>query len=73
MESTTEHQFPNPNIKGLTRSVLVTGGSGYVGSHCCKFLSQNGFVPVVIDRNLQNKPVALVQVLTLTFLQTYKH
>ena len=58
MESTTEHQFPNPNIKGLTRSVLVTGGSGYVGSHCCKFLSQNGFVPVVIDRNLQNKPVA---------------
>ena len=58
MESTTEHQFPNPNIKGLTRSVLVTGGSGYVGSHCCKFLSQNGFVPVVIDRKLQNKPVA---------------
>ena len=58
MESTTEHQFPNPNIKGLTRSVLVTGGSGYVGSHCCKFLSKNGFIPVNIDRNLKNKPTA---------------
>ena len=58
MESTTEHQFPNPNIKGLTRSVLVTGGAGYVGSHCCKFLSKNGFIPVTIDRDLKNKPVS---------------
>jgi len=60
MESTTEHQFPNPSIKGLTRSVLVTGGAGYVGSHCCKFLSKNGFIPVTIDRDLKRstKPVA---------------
>ena len=60
MESTTEHQFPNPSIKGLTRSVLVTGGAGYVGSHCCKFLSKHGFIPVTIDRDLKRntKPVA---------------
>ena len=57
MENTTEHQFPNPSIKGLQRSVLVTGGAGYVGSHCCKFLKKNGYVPIVIDRNLKNKPV----------------
>ncbi len=57
MESTTEHQFPNQNIKGLSRSVLVTGGAGYVGSHCCKFLAKNGYVPVVVDRNLKDKPV----------------
>jgi len=37
--------------------VLVTGGAGYVGSHCCKFLAKNGYVPVVIDRNLQNQSV----------------
>ena len=58
MENTIEHQFPKPNINTLTRSVLVTGGSGYVGSHCCKFLTKNGFVPINIDRNLKNKPVS---------------
>ena len=51
MENTTEHQFPNPSIKGLTRSVLVTGGGGYVGSHTCKLLSKNGYVPVTVDRH----------------------
>jgi len=51
MESTIERQFPNPSIKGITRSVLVTGGAGYVGSHTCKLLSKNGYVPVTVDRH----------------------
>jgi|TARA_A100000164_G_scaffold362370_1_gene378216 UDP-glucose 4-epimerase len=54
MENTTEHQFPNPNIKGLTRSVLVTGGAGYVGSHTCKLLAKNGYVPVTVDRHYRD-------------------
>jgi UDP-glucose 4-epimerase/UDP-arabinose 4-epimerase len=29
--------------------VLVTGGAGYVGSHCAKALAGNGFVPVTLD------------------------
>jgi UDP-glucose-4-epimerase len=29
--------------------VLVTGGAGYIGSHCCKALSRAGMVPVVYD------------------------
>ena len=29
--------------------VLVTGGAGYVGSHACKALAENGFLPVTID------------------------
>ncbi|MGB0719241.1 MAG: UDP-glucose 4-epimerase GalE [Bdellovibrionales bacterium] len=29
--------------------IIVTGGAGYVGSHICKTLSQNGFVPVIYD------------------------
>ncbi len=29
--------------------ILVLGGAGYVGSHCCKALSRAGFVPVVLD------------------------
>jgi len=30
-------------------SVLVTGGAGYVGSHCCKRLAAAGYRPVVFD------------------------
>ena len=55
MDNTTETQFQNPNIKGLSKAVLVTGGSGYVGSHTCKFLSKNGYTPIVIDRDLRTK------------------
>jgi len=60
MEDTTEHQYQNPSIKGSSKAVLVTGGAGYVGSHTCKLLSKNGFVPVTIDRDLKkkNKPVS---------------
>lgn len=29
--------------------VLVTGGSGYIGSHVCRLLLQRGDVPVVVD------------------------
>lgn len=31
------------------RSVLVTGGAGYVGSHVCKALRQAGVTPVTLD------------------------
>ena len=30
-------------------SVLVTGGAGYIGSHCCKALSESGYTPVCYD------------------------
>ena len=29
--------------------VLVTGGAGYIGSHCCKLLARHGYLPVVYD------------------------
>lgn len=35
------------------RTVLVTGGAGYVGAHACKALSKAGWQPVVFD-NLSN-------------------
>lgn len=31
------------------RHVLVTGGAGYIGSHACKALAAQGFVPVTYD------------------------
>jgi len=33
----------------MTRTVLVTGGAGYVGSHACSALRVAGFVPVTYD------------------------
>ncbi|KEO58607.1 UDP-glucose 4-epimerase GalE [Thioclava indica] len=29
--------------------VLVTGGAGYIGSHCCKVLTQSGRLPIAYD------------------------
>ena len=51
MDPTTEHQSQKTNIKGVNKAVLVTGGAGYVGSHTCKLLAKNGYVPVVVDRH----------------------
>lgn len=31
------------------RTILVTGGAGYVGSHVCKSLAAEGFHPVTVD------------------------
>ena len=31
------------------RTVLVTGGAGYVGSHACKALAHAGYTPVTFD------------------------
>jgi UDP-glucose-4-epimerase GalE len=30
-------------------NVLVTGGAGYIGAHCCQELARRGFQPVVYD------------------------
>ncbi len=34
---------------GMSQSILVTGGAGYVGSHACKTLADAGYRPVVYD------------------------
>ena len=34
-------------------NILITGGAGYIGSHCCKNLARHGFVPVVYDNLCQ--------------------
>lgn len=30
-------------------NVIVTGGAGFIGSHVCKELNDNGFYPIVVD------------------------
>jgi UDP-arabinose 4-epimerase len=33
----------------MSKTVLVTGGAGYIGSHACKALARAGYQPVVFD------------------------
>jgi UDP-glucose 4-epimerase len=44
----------------MRRTVLVTGGAGYVGSHTCKALAQAGYKPVTFD-NMSNGHVDFVR------------
>jgi UDP-glucose-4-epimerase GalE len=40
--------------------ILVLGGAGYIGSHCCKLLSERGFEPIVYD-NLSSGHASFVR------------
>jgi len=33
----------------MTQAILVTGGAGYIGSHACKALRDEGYLPVTLD------------------------
>jgi len=33
----------------MSRTILVTGGAGYIGSHVCKALATAGYAPVTLD------------------------
>lgn len=33
----------------MSKTILVTGGAGYIGAHTCKALSRAGYTPVVFD------------------------
>jgi len=53
MDPTTGHPYQKTSINPIGKAVLVTGGAGYVGSHTCKLLQKNGFVPVTVDRHFR--------------------
>ena len=50
----------------MTRTVLVTGGAGYIGSHVCVELLEQGHQVVVIDNLCNGSPVALQRVEEIT-------
>src|SRR5436305_14861994 len=50
-------------------AILVTGGAGYIGSHCCRALVAAGYLPVVFDnlstghRNFVGGPIVTADIL----------
>lgn len=36
-------------MKTGNQPILVIGGAGYIGSHCCKALANEGYMPIVLD------------------------
>lgn len=42
-----------------SKKILVTGGTGYIGSHACVELINNGFEPIVLDNLSNSHPVVL--------------
>lgn len=47
-------------------TVLVTGGAGYIGSHTCVALLEQGYHIVVVDNFVNSSPVSLERVTKIT-------
>jgi len=46
------------------KKIFVTGGAGYIGSHCVVLLIKNGFTPVIID-NFSNSYTSVIKKIEL--------
>ncbi len=46
--------------------VLVTGGLGYIGSHCCVAMKEAGWTPVIIDNLSRSRPAVLDRLARIT-------
>ncbi|MHA7287333.1 UDP-glucose 4-epimerase GalE [Arthrobacter sp. MDT3-44] len=40
----------------MTNTALVTGGAGFIGSHCCRDLLDNGYTVVLVDSLVNSSP-----------------
>lgn len=47
-------------------AILVTGGAGYIGSHACVELLENGYEIVVLDNFVNSKPESLNRIRKIT-------
>ena len=56
----------NLQAKANKGTVLVTGGAGYIGSHTCVALLEQGYDIVVVDNFVNSSPVSLERVTKIT-------
>lgn len=48
------------------KNILVTGGMGYIGSHTCVELINNGYRPIIVDNLCNSKPEVLNRIEKIT-------
>ncbi len=42
------------------KKIFITGGAGFIGSHCAISLTKNGFTPIIID-NFSNSNQSIIK------------
>lgn len=50
----------------MSMRILVTGGTGYIGSHTCASLLEAGYTPVIVDNLSNSKPAVLDRLAQIT-------
>lgn len=50
----------------MNKTILVTGGAGFIGSHTCVELLENGYKVVIVDNFSNSKPEALNRIKQIT-------
>ena len=48
----------------IKKTILITGGAGYVGSHTCLSLLENGYDLIIIDSFINSSRESLARVLS---------
>ena len=52
------------------KNILVTGGAGFIGSHTCLLLLENGYEVNVIDSFVNSSPKSLKKILEIKTLKS---
>ncbi len=50
----------------MNMAILVTGGAGFIGSHTCVELLENGYEVIIVDNFVNSKPEALNRIKQIT-------
>ena len=44
------------------KTILVTGGTGFIGSHTCVTMIENGFKVIIVDSNINSSPKVITKI-----------